>query len=85
MCTFIFLIVFFINHVFFDVGAILAYMLGIFQIPLEECELMYRKLGSDVFKQNVIVGTVKMGWSHAFYDSEIWENILKLVCHTLSL
>ncbi|KAM9845625.1 calcium-independent phospholipase A2-gamma [Aulostomus maculatus] len=58
-------------------GAILAFMLGIYQIPLEECEQMYRKLGSDVFKQNVIVGTVKMGWSHAFYDSEIWENILK--------
>ncbi|XP_019738527.1 calcium-independent phospholipase A2-gamma [Hippocampus comes] len=58
-------------------GAILAFMLGIFQIPLEECEQMYRKLGSDVFKQNVIVGAVKMGWSHAFYDSEIWENILK--------
>ncbi|TDG96743.1 hypothetical protein EPR50_G00232060 [Perca flavescens] len=58
-------------------GAILAFMLGIFQIPLDECEEMYRKLGSDVFKQNVIVGTVKMGWSHAFYDSEIWENILK--------
>lgn len=58
-------------------GAILAFMLGIFQIPLEECEEMYRRLGADVFKQNVIVGTVKMGWSHAFYDSEIWENILK--------
>uniref|UniRef100_A0A8C2XKE3 Patatin-like phospholipase domain containing 8 n=1 Tax=Cyclopterus lumpus TaxID=8103 RepID=A0A8C2XKE3_CYCLU len=58
-------------------GAILAFMLGIFQIPLDECEEMYRKLGSDVFKQNVIVGTVKMSWSHAFYDSEIWENILK--------
>ncbi|XP_061570440.1 calcium-independent phospholipase A2-gamma [Cololabis saira] len=58
-------------------GAILAFMLGIFQIPLEECEVMYRKLGSDVFKQNVIVGTVKMGWSHGFYDSEIWESILK--------
>ncbi|XP_061663278.1 calcium-independent phospholipase A2-gamma [Syngnathoides biaculeatus] len=58
-------------------GAILAFMLGIFQIPLEECEQMYRKLGSDVFKQNVIVGAVKMGWSHAFYDSEIWESILK--------
>lgn len=59
-------------------------MLGIFQIPLEECEQMYRKLGADVFKQNVIVGTVKMGWSHAFYDSEIWENMLKLVDGTLS-
>ncbi|XP_061524103.1 calcium-independent phospholipase A2-gamma isoform X1 [Phycodurus eques] len=58
-------------------GAILAFMLGIFQIPLEECEQMYRKLGSDVFKQNVIVGAVKMGWSHAFYDSEIWESVLK--------
>uniref|UniRef100_A0A8C5N776 PNPLA domain-containing protein n=1 Tax=Gouania willdenowi TaxID=441366 RepID=A0A8C5N776_GOUWI len=58
-------------------GAILAFMLGIFQIPLEECEEMYRKLGTDVFNQNVIVGTVKMGWSHAFYDSEMWENILK--------
>uniref|UniRef100_A0A674DJ06 Calcium-independent phospholipase A2-gamma-like n=1 Tax=Salmo trutta TaxID=8032 RepID=A0A674DJ06_SALTR len=58
-------------------GAILAFMLGVFQIPLDDCEELYRKLGSDVFKQNVIVGTVKMGWSHAFYDSQIWENILK--------
>lgn len=60
-------------------------MLGIFQIPLEECEEMYRKLGSDVFKQNVIVGTMKMSWSHAFYDSEIWENILKLVARSCFL
>lgn len=60
-------------------------MLGIFQIPLEECERLYRQLGSDVFKQNVIVGTMKMGWSHAFYDSEIWENILKLVCSAFLL
>uniref|UniRef100_A0A8K9V0B4 PNPLA domain-containing protein n=1 Tax=Oncorhynchus mykiss TaxID=8022 RepID=A0A8K9V0B4_ONCMY len=58
-------------------GSILGFMLGVFQIPLNECEVLYRKLGSDVFKQNVIVGTVKMGWSHAFYDSETWENILK--------
>uniref|UniRef100_A0A673BSY7 PNPLA domain-containing protein n=1 Tax=Sphaeramia orbicularis TaxID=375764 RepID=A0A673BSY7_9TELE len=58
-------------------GAILGFMLGIFQIPLNECDDLYRKLGSDVFKQNVIVGTVKMSWNHAFYDSEAWENILK--------
>ncbi|XP_034542205.1 calcium-independent phospholipase A2-gamma-like isoform X2 [Notolabrus celidotus] len=58
-------------------GAILGFMLGVFQVPLNECDDLYRKLGSDVFKQNVIVGTVKMGWSHAFYDSEAWENILK--------
>lgn len=58
-------------------GAILGFLLGIFQIPLSECDDLYRKLGSDIFKQNVIVGTVKMGWSHAFYDSEAWENLLK--------
>uniref|UniRef100_A0A3Q3XAH5 PNPLA domain-containing protein n=1 Tax=Mola mola TaxID=94237 RepID=A0A3Q3XAH5_MOLML len=58
-------------------GAILGFMLGVFQIPVAECDDLYRKLGSDIFKQNVIVGTVKMGWSHAFYDSEAWENILK--------
>ncbi|TNN71691.1 Calcium-independent phospholipase A2-gamma [Liparis tanakae] len=58
-------------------GAILGFMLGVFQIPLVECDDLYRKLGSDVFKQNVIVGTVKMGWNHAFYDSEAWENILR--------
>ncbi|KAI3371156.1 hypothetical protein L3Q82_023781 [Scortum barcoo] len=58
-------------------GAILGFMLGVFQIPLNECDDLYRKLGSDVFKQNVIVGAVKMGWNHAFYNSEAWENILK--------
>lgn len=60
-------------------GAVLGFMLGVFQIPLSECDDLYRKLGSDVFKQNVIVGTVKMGWNHAFYDSEAWENILRSV------
>ncbi|KFQ97802.1 Calcium-independent phospholipase A2-gamma [Nipponia nippon] len=59
-------------------GAILAFMLGLFHIPLDDCEELYRKLGSDVFKQNVIVGTVKMGWSHAFYDSDIWEKMLNV-------
>ncbi|XP_037692302.1 calcium-independent phospholipase A2-gamma isoform X2 [Choloepus didactylus] len=58
-------------------GAILAFMLGLFHMPLDECEELYRKLGSDVFSQNVIVGTVKMSWSHAFYDSQMWEKILQ--------
>ncbi|NXS09143.1 PLPL8 phospholipase, partial [Neodrepanis coruscans] len=58
-------------------GAILAFMLGLFHIPLDDCEELYHKLGSDVFKQNVILGTVKMGWNHAFYDSDIWEKMLK--------
>lgn len=58
-------------------GAILGFMLGVLKIPLKECEDLYRTLSSDVFKQNLIVGTVKMSWSHAFYDSQIWEAVLK--------
>ncbi|XP_037384990.2 calcium-independent phospholipase A2-gamma-like [Talpa occidentalis] len=58
-------------------GAILAFMLGLFHMSLDQCEELYRKIGSDVFTQNIIVGTVKMSWSHAFYDSHTWENILK--------
>lgn len=58
-------------------GAILAFMLGLFHMSLDQCEELYRKIGSDVFTQNIIVGTVKMSWSHAFYDSQAWENILK--------
>lgn len=65
--------------VFLPSGAILGFMLGVFKMPVKECDDLYRKLGSDVFKQNVIVGTVKMGWNHAFYDTEAWENILKSV------
>lgn len=64
-------------RVCFSLGAILGFMLGVYHFPLSECEEMYRKLGSDVFRQNVIVGTVKMGWNHAFYDSEVWEKVLK--------
>lgn len=63
----------------FTSGAVIGFMLGVIQIPVKECDDLYRRLGSDVFKQNVILGTVKMGWSHAFYDSEAWENILKSV------
>lgn len=65
--------------VFPSVGAVIGFMLGLFQLPVKECDDLYWKLGSDVFKQNVILGTMKMGWSHAFYDSEPWENILKSV------
>lgn len=66
-----------LQNTWFFSGAILAFMLGLFHIPLDDCEELYHKLGSDVFKQNVIVGTVKMGWNHAFYDSDIWEKMLK--------
>ncbi|XP_033825589.2 calcium-independent phospholipase A2-gamma-like isoform X1 [Periophthalmus magnuspinnatus] len=58
-------------------GAILAFMLGLAHFSLRECEDMYRRFGSEVFCQNPFVGTVQMGWSHSYYNTETWENILR--------
>lgn len=58
-------------------GALLAFMLGLSRFSLEECEDMYRRFGSDIFRQNPLVGTVKMGWSHSYYNTENWETILR--------
>ncbi|XP_034447423.1 calcium-independent phospholipase A2-gamma-like [Hippoglossus hippoglossus] len=58
-------------------GAVLAFMLGLARFSLEECFDMYRRFGSEVFRQNPLVGTVKMGWNHSYYSTETWENILR--------
>ncbi|TNN73526.1 Calcium-independent phospholipase A2-gamma [Liparis tanakae] len=58
-------------------GAVLAFMLGLAHFSIEECADMYRRFGSEVFRQNPLVGTVKMGWSHSYYDTETWETILR--------
>ncbi|XP_054902415.1 calcium-independent phospholipase A2-gamma-like isoform X2 [Poeciliopsis prolifica] len=58
-------------------GAILAFMLGLARVSLEDCAEMYRQIGTEVFKQNPLVGTVNMGWSHSYYDTATWERILQ--------
>ncbi|XP_068601512.1 calcium-independent phospholipase A2-gamma-like [Brachionichthys hirsutus] len=58
-------------------GAVLAFMLGLVHFSLEECADMYRRFGSEVFRQNPLVGTVRMGWSHSYYNTETWEKILQ--------
>ncbi|XP_071333018.1 calcium-independent phospholipase A2-gamma-like [Trachinotus anak] len=58
-------------------GAVLAFMLGLARFSLEECADMYRRFGSEVFRQNPLVGTVKMGWNHSYYNTETWETILR--------
>ncbi|KAJ8371339.1 hypothetical protein SKAU_G00113670 [Synaphobranchus kaupii] len=58
-------------------GAVLAFMLGLVRVSLEECEETYHRFGADVFRQNPLVGTVKMGWSHSYYDTPTWEGLLR--------
>lgn len=61
----------------FREGAVLAFMLGLAHFSLEDCAEMYRRFGSEVFRQNPLVGTVKMGWNHSYYDTQTWEAILR--------
>ncbi|XP_063064590.1 calcium-independent phospholipase A2-gamma-like [Engraulis encrasicolus] len=58
-------------------GAVLAFMVGLGRFSLDDCEEMYRGFGSDVFKQNPLVGTMKMGWTHSYYSTQNWETLLK--------
>lgn len=64
-------------------GAVLAFMLGLAHFSLEECAEMYRRFGAEVFRQNRLVGTMKMGWTHSYYDTEIWEAILQYASITI--
>ena len=72
-------------HKLFDVicgvstGAILAMLIGIQRLPLEECEQIYKRLSVEIFERNSLLGTGKLFWNHAFYDTAKLEDILKLV------
>ena len=66
-------------------GAILAFLVGIKRVPLEECERTYRKLSVDVFEQNSLIGTGKLFWNHAYYNTAKFEKILKLVLTSVQM
>lgn len=55
----------------------MAFLLGLVRMPLDECEKLYHRFGSEVFQQNALVGTMKMGFTHSYYDTETWERILR--------
>ena len=58
-------------------GSLLAGMVFLCHIPLEEIEERYIEFSNRMFTRSKLLGTGKLVWNHAFYDTEIWENILK--------
>ena len=58
-------------------GSLLAGMVFLCHIPLEEIEERYIEFSNQMFTRSKLLGTGKLVWNHAFYDTEIWENILK--------
>ena len=58
-------------------GAILAILIGAHKKSLSEVEELYRKMSQDVFRQDRSAGLSGLLWSHAYYDTDKWEKILK--------
>lgn len=58
-------------------GAILATLLGIFRLSIDECAEIYRETSSIMFKSDLLSGTSRLLFKHAWYDTSKWESILK--------
>lgn len=58
-------------------GAILALLIGAAKKSIGEVETMYREISTEVFKQDRSSGLGGLLWSHAYYDTNKWEKILK--------
>ncbi|KAK2579331.1 hypothetical protein KPH14_008283 [Odynerus spinipes] len=59
-------------------GAIIAASLGGHKRKsLDEISDLYKNLSTKVFTQSAIKGTSNLVWSHAYYDTALWEKLLK--------
>jgi len=58
-------------------GSIIGMLLGALQTPIDECEQYYHRFSSHLFKSDFFRGAGRLIWSHAYYDTAVWEKILK--------
>ncbi|CAG2116450.1 unnamed protein product [Medioppia subpectinata] len=58
-------------------GAIIGMLLGAMRTPIDECEEYYHRFSSHLFKSDFLRGAGRLIWSHAYYDTTVWEKILK--------
>lgn len=58
-------------------GAIITLAIGSGKFTLDQCETFYREMSEDIFKTDFWSSTPRLLWTHAYYDSTIFENTLK--------
>ena len=60
-------------------GGLLAVMLGVFRVPLDECIDLYKDFSKEMFTTSRLEGARKLVTSYAYYDTQMWEKILQYV------
>ncbi|XP_001601278.2 calcium-independent phospholipase A2-gamma isoform X2 [Nasonia vitripennis] len=59
-------------------GAILSAVLGGHKRKsLDEISVLYKELSTKIFTQSPLRGTSNLVWSHAYYDTALWEQMLQ--------
>lgn len=58
-------------------GAVLVYLLAYAKASLDVCEQLFKEMSVEVFNRNTLLGTSKLFFSHAFYDTDAWMKILR--------
>jgi calcium-independent phospholipase A2-gamma len=58
-------------------GAVLACLLGVYKIPLDDCEKYYKAFLQKIFERNLASGLGNLLMSQAYYDTKCWETMLK--------
>uniref|UniRef100_A0A0K8SVP7 PNPLA domain-containing protein n=1 Tax=Lygus hesperus TaxID=30085 RepID=A0A0K8SVP7_LYGHE len=56
---------------------IIGCMLPPVNMTLQQIENVYKDCSTKVFDQSTIIGTGRMLWSHGYYDTLAWENLLQ--------
>nr|CAD7460194.1 unnamed protein product [Timema tahoe] len=58
-------------------GAILLSRLVPQKCGLDNVSVLYKELSAKIFTQSTFWGTSNLVWSHSYYDTDMWEHLLK--------